>query len=156
MRITIVAVGKKMPAWINQGVEEYSRRTRTQLPFSIIEVASVKRNKTTSNNKILVTEANRIRQHVPAQAYKIALDEKGREFTTKKFSQRLDDWIQDGQDVAFIIGGADGLDPDLKTEANDTWSLSQMTLPHGLVRVLLAEQIYRAWSLLHNHPYHRE
>jgi 23S rRNA (pseudouridine1915-N3)-methyltransferase len=156
MQITIIAVGKKPPSWIDAGVQEFSKRISGDLSLRLIEVTPVKRSKTGNTTRLLATEAARIRAVVPKDNLIIALDENGKSFTTKTLSTRLSGWMQDGQDVAIVIGGADGLDPELLQTAGETWSLSRLTLPHALVRVVLAEQIYRAWSILKNHPYHRD
>jgi len=145
-----------MPAWVAAGFEEYSRRMPREMPLSLFELKPAMRNKSADTARWLQQEAERIRTALPRQALNVILDERGRSFTTRKLAEHLERWRNDGRDVAFVIGGADGLSPDLKSGADLLWSLSPLTLPHGLVRVLLAEQLYRASSMLFNHPYHRE
>jgi 23S rRNA (pseudouridine1915-N3)-methyltransferase len=106
--------------------------------------------------RLTEAEARRIRAALPAGSFKVVLDERGRGCTTRELSQRLESWQMEGRDVAFLIGGADGLAPGLSREADWLWSLSPLTLPHGLARVVVAEQLYRAWSITKNHPYHRD
>lgn len=156
MQITIVAVGKKMPPWIDQGAEEYTKRFPTDIKVKLVEVATVKRNKSTNKEKAIQKEATSIDKVIKKDHYRIALDERGTQCTTKAFSQKLETWLASGRGVVFIVGGADGLDPSLMDSADEVWSLSKLTLPHAMVRVLLLEQLYRAWSILNKHPYHRE
>ena len=124
--------------------------------ISLIEIKPEPRSSGKTAAQIMESEAQRIRAALPASALCIALDERGATPTTKQLSQQMQDWMQQGRDVAFVIGGADGLHESLKHRAQQLMALSALTLPHGMVRVLLAEQLYRAHSLLHNHPYHRE
>lgn len=156
MQITIVAVGKRMPQWIAQGVEEYLKRLPRELSVKLIEVAPGKRHKRSVREDILNKEAQRIKAAQPAGALSIALDETGKQHNSKMLAQKLEAWTQAGQDITFIIGGADGLDPALINQSTETWSLSNYTMPHALVRVFLVEQLYRAWTILTKHPYHRE
>ena len=145
-----------MPAWINAGFEEYAKRLSGDCRLTLTEIPAVKRSNANNSRIIRTKEAERIRQRLPGGNHIIALDEKGRQCTTQELSAALESWLAGGRDIGFIIGGADGLDETLIDEAGDRISLSKLTLPHGLVRVMLAEQIYRAWSMLKNHPYHRE
>ncbi|HLB30248.1 MAG TPA: 23S rRNA (pseudouridine(1915)-N(3))-methyltransferase RlmH [Gammaproteobacteria bacterium] len=156
MQISLVAVGRKAPAWINEGFESYRKRITTPCRLQLIEVESVRRTPALNTSKMLSLEADRIRAALPKGARVIALDERGREFSTRDLAGRIAEWANMGQDVACVIGGADGLEREFIAAADETWSLSCMTLPHALARVLLAEQIYRACSILMNHPYHRE
>lgn len=156
MLIDVIAVGRKMPAWINAGFEEYARRLSGDCRLKLTEIPAVKRSNANNPDIIRTKEAERIRQRIPKGNRTIALDEKGRQCTTRMLSDDLESWLAGGQDICCIIGGADGLDGTLIDEADGRLSLSKLTLPHGLVRVILAEQIYRAWSLLKNHPYHRD
>lgn len=156
MRISLVTVGRKAPAWINEGFESYRKRITTPCRLQLIEVEAVRRTPALNTPKLLSLEADRIRAALPKGICVIALDERGREFGTHDLAGRIANWARMGQDVACVIGGADGLDREFIKAANETWSLSRLTLPHALVRVLLAEQIYRACSILQNHPYHRE
>ena len=156
MKLLILAVGNKMPAWITEGFNEYTKRMPREATISLIEIKPEARNSGKTATQIMEAEAQRIRAALPNGALCIALDEHGTTPTTKQLSQQMQDWMQRGCDVAFIIGGADGLHESVKHLAQQLMALSAFTLPHGMVRVVLAEQLYRAHSLLHNHPYHRE
>lgn len=158
MKLRIVAVGHKMPAWINAGYAEYAQRMPREARVELIEIKPAAR--TGSGEKSiqqwLAVEADRIRAAVPARTRKVVLDERGKAFATADLARRIERWKQDGVDVAFVIGGADGTARALQQDADLLLSLSPLTLPHGLCRVMLAEQLYRAMSLLAGHPYHRE
>ena len=156
MKLFVVAVGHKMPDWITTGFKEYAKRMPREARIELIEIKPESR--TTGKNvaQIMAAEAQRILAALPQDALHIALDEQGAPLSTKQMAQQMQAWMGSGNDVAFIIGGADGLHESVKNSAQQLLALSAMTLPHGLVRVLLAEQLYRAHSLLHNHPYHRE
>lgn len=155
MRIYLVSVGQKMPGWVNEGYQEYAKRLPRECALQLIEVQPFKAGKSSSSDVVKQNEADRIRQSLPKNVHLVALHERGKRGDTVAFSQRLKQWLELGKDVAIVIGGADGLHPDFIAEAQEVISLSDMTFPHPLVRVIFAEQIYRAWSLLHNHPYHR-
>jgi 23S rRNA (pseudouridine1915-N3)-methyltransferase len=159
MRLLILAVGHKMPAWVSAGFEEYARRMSRSTPLQLVEIRPEPRGSGPTGpgqvERLLKAEAERLRAATPAGAVCVALDERGSALTTRGLSEAIESWRQQGVDVAFLIGGADGLDPRLKRSAQLMLSLSAMTLPHQLVRVILAEQLYRAASLLDNHPYHR-
>lgn len=155
MQLSVVSVGVRLPTWINQGVAEYQKRLPAELKVELKEVLPVKRSKTQSVAKVQKLEAERIESAIPAGSLMIVLDERGKSKSTQMLSEELKSWMQEGQSVCFIIGGADGINDDIKGRARQSWSLSAMTLPHGLARVLLMEQLYRAWSILNNHPYHR-
>ena len=158
MKFRIVAVGHKMPAWINSGFAEYAQRMPREARVELIEIKPAPR--AGSGEKLvqqwLATEAQRVRAALPARSRKVVLDERGKSFSTADLARRIERWKQEGDDVAFIIGGADGTARALQQDADLLLSLSPMTLPHGLCRVMLAEQLYRAVSLLAGHPYHRE
>lgn len=160
MRFIVCAVGHRMPAWVSAAFGDYARRLARETPVDLIEVRPAPRPaKIASAAQIarsITVEAGRIRAALPTGCTVVALDEKGQSFTSLEFARRLERWRREGRDVAFVIGGADGLDAELKRGASLLLSLSSLTLPHQLVRVLLAEQLYRGVSLLHNHPYHRE
>ena len=159
MKFLLCAVGHRMPAWVSAGFEDYARRMPREMPIELIEIRPEQRPPKASSAqsaRIMAAEAVRIRAALPPSCWLTALDERGRSFTTGQFARLIEDWRQDGRDVAFVVGGADGLDPVLKKSAGLLLSLSSFTLPHQLVRVLLAEQLYRGAALLHNHPYHRE
>jgi 23S rRNA (pseudouridine1915-N3)-methyltransferase len=158
MKFRVVAVGHKMPAWINAGFAEYAQRMPREARIELTEIKPAARaaGGEKSAQQWLALEAQRIRAALPARTFKVVLDERGKALTTADIARRIERWKQDGVDVAFIIGGADGTARALQQEADLLWSLSPLTLPHGLCRVLLAEQLYRAVSLLAGHPYHRE
>jgi 23S rRNA (pseudouridine1915-N3)-methyltransferase len=146
-----------MPAWVTAGFEEYAKRMPREMPVLLKELKPAQRNgRAADAGRWLQSEAGRINEAIPAGALRVVLDEHGRSFATRRLAEYLERWRGDGCDVAFIIGGADGLAPAIRESADLLWSLSPLTLPHGLVRVVLAEQMYRAASLLANHPYHRE
>jgi 23S rRNA (pseudouridine1915-N3)-methyltransferase len=155
MHIHLIAVGRKMPDWVQQGYDEYSKRLPAELKPKLHEIAPVVRNKSTDTGKAKLEEAARIQRVIPEQAHVICLDEHGASWNTVKLSKQLETWTHTMRHVALVIGGADGFDKDFLKQANQTWSLSPLTLPHGMVRVVLIEQLYRAWSLLKGHPYHR-
>ena len=156
MKLLILAVGHKMPSWITDGFNEYSKRMPREAKIELVEIKPEPRTTGKSVPQIMEAEAQRIRAALPNDVLRIVLDERGTHLTTKQLTQQMKDWLGGGRDVAFIIGGADGLHESIRSSANLLLALSAMVLPHGMVRVLLAEQLYRAHSLLHNHPYHRE
>ena len=156
MKLYVIAVGNKMPEWITSGFNEYTKRMPREARIELIELKPESRTSGKTTTQIMEAEAQRILAALPQNTLRIALDEHGATPTTKQLSQQMQHWLGDGRDVAFIIGGADGLHESVKQAAQQLMALSAFTLPHGMVRVLLAEQLYRAHSLLHNHPYHRE
>ncbi len=156
MQLKMLCVGQKMPAWINTGFDEYAPRLSGQCRLVLKEVVPAKRTKAGFAVKYMEEEAVRIEEALVGNPIRVVLDEHGDVIDTKALSKRLDGWLQSGRDVVFVVGGPDGLAPSVKAKADWTWSLTPLTLPHPLVRVVLAEQLYRAWSLLNNHPYHRE
>lgn len=158
MKLRIVAVGHKMPAWINAGYKEYAQRMPHEARIELTEIKPAVRAGTgeKATRQWLELEAQRISAALPTRTHKVVLDERGKSLTTLELARRIERWKQDGDNVAFIIGGADGTASTLQEEAGLLLSLSPLTLPHGLCRVILAEQLYRAISLLAGHPYHRE
>ncbi len=155
MKLSIVAVGHKMPAWIQTGVEEYVKRMPPEARIDLIELKPEDRASKTVG-KVLAAEALRIDAAVPPHAERIVLDERGTMVKTMELAGWLRGWMAEGISPCFMIGSADGLADDIKKHARRTIALSGCTLPHGLVRIMLVEQLYRAWSLTQNHPYHRE
>lgn len=155
MRLAILAVGHKQPDWVNDGCAEYLKRMPRELPASVTEIKPEPRGSKT-REQLLAAEKARIREALPNSPRLVVLDEKGDDLTTLKLAKRLEAWMQDGRDVALLIGGADGLDEEFKQQADDRLRLSSLTLPHGMARLLLCEQLYRAVSVTRNHPYHRE
>jgi len=156
MKLLVVAVGTRMPGWVDAGFDEYARRMPRDARLGLTEVKPESRGAGRAVGRLLEAEEKRILAAVPAGCLRIALDERGSLFATTELARRLERWRHAGSDLAFIIGGPDGLAETLKRGAALNWSLTPLTLPHGLARVLLAEQLYRAVSILHNHPYHRE
>ena len=156
MRLIIAAVGQKPPAWAEAGYEEFARRFPPELRLELKTVKAEPRTAGKTPAQMMQAEAKRLEAALPAGVRRVILDERGTRWTTRQLTDRLDFWQGDGRDVAFLIGGPDGLDPDLKATADETCRLSDLTLPHAFVRVLLAEALYRAWSLSVGHPYHRE
>ncbi len=155
MQLVIAAVGHKMPAWIDTGFQEYAKRMPPECRIILKEIKPVERSGSRTAETVMAQEREKIEAALPKGARVIALDERGRDWTSMQLSQQLVQWQQDGRDVVFVIGGADGLDPGFKAGADTLIRISSMTLPHGMVRVMLAEQLYRAWSITQNHPYHR-
>jgi len=155
VKLTLLSVGDKLPAWANTAVAEYLKRMPREARVELVEIKPEKR-AGQSADSIKASEAARLLEKLPSGARLVALDEHGREASTRELADRMARWMADGRDVALIIGGADGLAAGLLEKAEDKLSLSRLTLPHALARVLLAEQLYRAVSLLNNHPYHRE
>lgn len=156
MRVTILSVGHKMPAWIQEGFREYTRRMPPEIRVELTELKPEERGGGRDTAKAIAGEGERMLAALPAGSTLLALDERGRSVSTQGLSVMLSEWMRDGSQPAFAIGGADGLAESVKSRADKLLSLSALTLPHGLVRVLLAEQLYRAWSILARHPYHRE
>lgn len=156
MKLCIVSVGHKMPEWIAAGFNEYAKRMPRESQIVLMEIKPEPRTTGKTTAQIMEAEAQRILAALPQNCLRIALDEHGMQPTTKQFAAQMQGWMREGGDVAFIIGGADGLHESVKLAAQQLLALSALTLPHAFVRVLLAEQLYRAYSLLHNHPYHRE
>jgi 23S rRNA (pseudouridine1915-N3)-methyltransferase len=158
LKLLVLAVGHRMPAWVDAGFEEYARRMPRESPLKLTEIRAEPRAEQEMGNtdRAIEAEARRISAAVPKAALKVVLDERGRTCTTRELADRMAAWQMDGRDVAFIIGGADGISPAIKRDAEVMWSLTPLTLPHGLVRIVVAEQLYRAHTILKNHPYHRE
>ena len=144
-----------MPSWIEAGFQEYAKRMPPECRLVLKEIKPIERSSGKNAETVMAQERTRIEAALPKGGRVIALDEHGAHMTTVQLSQQLSIWQQQGGDVSFVIGGADGLDAEFKKNADLLLRLSNMTLPHGLVRVILAEQLYRAWSILRNHPYHR-
>lgn len=155
MKLTLLAVGDKMPAWAEAATAEYLKRLPREARMSLVTVKPEKR-ASQSSDTLKAAEAARLMDKIPAGSRLVALDEHGRQVSTRELADLLTRWLEDGKDTVLVIGGADGLSAELLKRAESKLALSRLTLPHALARVLLVEQIYRAVSLLHNHPYHRE
>ncbi len=145
-----------MPAWVNEGVAEYLKRFPAECSLQVREIEPARRTKSGSVEHYKKEEAERLLAAVPKGANIISLDEHGKSPDSPGLSKWMENWLQDGREVALLVGGADGLDSRCLEASSLQWSLSPLTLPHALVRVMVAEQLYRAWSILKNHPYHRE
>ena len=145
-----------MPDWVRAGFEEYQRRLPPQLRLELVELQLGKRTRSANPAHAILEEGERTLAAISGDDRLVALDERGRALSTRHLSTRIDRWMHEGRDLAIAIGGPDGLAPEVKARAEELWSLSAMTLPHGLVRVVVAEQLYRAWSLISGHPYHRD
>ena len=155
MRLRVIAVGTKMPAWVEQGVKEYQKRLPPELKLEIKELPLGKRGKGADIQRAIQSEGQQMLAAIGKGDTVIALDVLGKPWNTEKLAQELLDWQQLGNNVSLLIGGPDGLAPECLAAAHKKWSLSALTMPHPLVRILLTEQLYRAWTINSNHPYHR-
>lgn len=156
MRITILAVGTRMPRWVVEGVDAYQKRLPPHIKLEIEEVPPGSRSARGAAASAMRKEAEALLKRAARAERVIALDERGKEWTSVELGRRMSEWQENASSVALMIGGPDGLADDCRQRAHETWSLSRLTLPHGLVRVVVAEQIYRAWTILQGHPYHRD
>ena len=156
MHIRLIAVGDRQPAWVDEAFSAYAARFPRDWKFRLEVLPTARRTKSDKSNRARDDEVGQILAKTRTDEFVVLLDERGRQFTSPELADRLLAWQQDGRDLCFIIGGPDGVTADCRARADITWSLSRMTLPHGLARVLFAEQMYRAWSLQSGHPYHRE
>ncbi len=156
MRIKILAVGQKPPNWVRLATDEYLGRFPADTNIQLLEVKPAIRSSSGSPQQWMQQEARLIEQLSPERHHLVILDERGEDLTTRQLAQRLERWRTTGLPITIVIGGADGIAPELKSKADETVRLSSLTLPHAMVRVLLLEQLFRAWSILNNHPYHRD
>ena len=156
MRLLLASVGQKPPAWAEAAYDDFAKRFPPELRLELKAVKAEPRTSGKTAAQLMAAEAQRLEAVVPKGARRVVLDERGTRLTTLQLADRLRFWLGDGRDVALLVGGPDGLDPALKATADETLRLSDLTLPHAFVRVLLAEALYRAWSVMANHPYHRE
>jgi 23S rRNA (pseudouridine1915-N3)-methyltransferase len=156
MRIRVIAVGSRSPSWVRENCEDYAARLRARLKLSVIEIPPGKRGAERSAARALGIEATRLLCALQPKEFVVALDEHGEELTTRELASWLETRMRSGRDLAFLLGGADGLAKDVRARADFKLALSRLTLPHMFARVLLVEQLYRATSLLDHHPYHRE
>lgn len=155
MQIHMLAIGKKMPGWIESGFKEYQRRLKATMPLNLIELATTRKSNSQDNKTVIREEGEKLLAAIPDGSWVIVLDEHGKQWDSKGLAVQLEKWAGHSSHITLMIGGADGLDKACLDRADQTWSLSPLTLPHAMVRVVVAEQIYRAWSLNNNHPYHR-
>ncbi|WP_029408152.1 23S rRNA (pseudouridine(1915)-N(3))-methyltransferase RlmH [Thiomicrorhabdus sp. Milos-T2] len=156
MVIHFITVGQKMPKWVQEGYAEYAKRLPKSCSIKLVELPMAQRGKTGSADKYKAEEAKKILAAIPKGSQLIVLDEHGQQVSTKGLAEKLEDWLASGQDIALVVGGPDGLEQSLIQQAKWKWGLSKLTMPHPMVRILVAEQIYRAYSVINNHPYHRE
>jgi 23S rRNA (pseudouridine1915-N3)-methyltransferase len=155
MQIHLIAVGTRMPGWVSDGYSEYARRLPRECSLKLTEIPLAQRSKSQPVSRAIKDEGKRMQAAIGTSHRVIALDVKGRGWSTGQLAGHLKDWMQDGRDISLLVGGPDGLAENCLQAAAQRWSLSPLTLPHPLVRVILAEQLYRAWSLNAGHPYHR-
>ena len=144
-----------MPGWVQQGYDEYAKRLPRECELVLKEIAPGKRGKNSDVVRIVKEEGERMIAAIPQSAFIVALDIPGKQWTTPELAQGMQRWLDSGQQIALLVGGPEGLADSAKQLAHESWSLSRLTFPHPLVRIMVAEQLYRAWSILHNHPYHR-
>lgn len=156
MNLILIAVGTRMPAWVDDAFAEYQKRMPRETALRLLTVKPEKREGGKTAAQAMAAEAQRIAAALPKTCLRVVLDERGQQVSSTALAERMQAWMAGGRDVALIVGGADGLATAIKDEADWAWSLSALTLPHGLVRVLVAEQLYRAVTILQGHPYHRE
>ncbi len=155
MKIRLLAVGNKMPAWVEQGYQEYARRLPRDCSLELVEISPGHRGKNANTDKAMQQEADALKKAIRPGEHVVALAVEGKPWSTERLSEELEGWRNQGGDVALLVGGPDGMTDDVLRLAKQRWSLSLLTLPHPLVRVLLSEQIYRAWTILQGHPYHK-
>ena len=156
MHIRLIAVGERQPGWVDEAYGSYTVRFPPQWKFRTDVISAARRNPKVSSAQAIGAEGELIVGKIARGDQVVLLDERGRQLTSKALSVRLSGWQSDGRDLVFVIGGPDGVSDACRDRADFVWSLSELTLPHGLARVLFAEQLYRAWSLASGHPYHRE
>ena len=155
MRIRLITVGSKMPGWVEEGYEEYSRRLGADLKLELVEIPLNRRSKGADVNRLQEKEANQMLAAVGQSDLVVTMEIKGKAWSTEQLSDKMGEWMHSGRNVSLLVGGPEGLHPSCMAQADLRWSLSPLTLPHPLVRVVVAEQVYRAWSILKNHPYHK-
>ncbi len=155
MHIHLIAVGQRMPKWVQAGYSEYADRMPPECRLHLIEIPALKRTRNADLARITEQEGQRILDAIPSDCHVISLEINGASWDTLKLSKQMDSWLHSGRDIALLVGGPEGLSDACRHRADLHWSLSPLTLPHPLVRIVLAEQIYRAWTVLKNHPYHR-
>jgi 23S rRNA (pseudouridine1915-N3)-methyltransferase len=155
MRIRVIAIGTKMPSWVNEGISDYSKRLPREWSFEFVELPLGPRAKNQDSAKAIAKEGEQMLAAIGEREHVVALDVKGKPWSTEQLSQQMSQWQFQGDNITLLIGGPDGLAAPCLQRAQQRWSLSALTLPHPLVRVLLTEQLYRAWTILQNHPYHK-
>ena len=156
MQLLVAAIGQRMPAWVNDAWGEYAKRFPRGMTLDLQELPLARRSRNMAVERLRAQEGDALLAAVPRNYRVIALDERGKEWSTAELADRLKSWMQEEHGVGFLVGGPDGLPQSCRDKADDVWSLSRLTLPHPMVRALLAEQLYRAWTITQNHPYHRD
>ena len=155
MQLLVAAVGQRMPGWVTEAWNEYARRMPPGLVLSLREISLSRRTKNADTKRLTAKESKALYDAMPNRGRVIALDVRGQTWSTEKLAEQLEQWMAGGRDVGFMIGGPEGIDTAIMQKADERWSLGPLTLPHPLVRIVLAEQLYRAWTITQNHPYHR-
>jgi 23S rRNA (pseudouridine1915-N3)-methyltransferase len=155
LKITLITMGNKMPTWVNDASQEFIKRLQDQVQFNLIEIPLTKRSKTSDLSRIIEKETQLMRAAIPPQARLIALDKSGHSFSSEQLANRLEQLQQVSSHLCFTIGGPEGFSSTLLAQAHEKWSLSTLTFPHTIARIVLIETLYRAWSILHHHPYHK-
>ncbi len=156
VKLNLIAVGIHMPTWVAEGFAEYQKRLTKECKLNLITITPSQRTKNSNIQQLVAAEEKKILAAIPKQSQKIALDVQGTMWSTKQLAENLQQWQLNSQNISFLIGGPDGLGTECLSSAKHIWSLSPLTLPHMLVRIIVAEQLYRAWSFLKGHPYHRD
>lgn len=155
MRMTVIAASGRQPGWVDEGFRTYAKRLRGSCTLDLVEIALGRRGPGMPLERAVAAEGERMLARLPRAALAVALDERGEQWSTADLAARLGAWLGFGRPVAFLIGGPDGLDPACRRRADEQWGISRLTLPHGLARIAVAEALYRAWTVLEGHPYHR-
>ena len=155
LRLSLLTASNRQPDWVDDGAADYAKRLRGRCTLEIKTVPLARRTSSTPIERAIADEGERLLAAIPAGAHVVALDERGKPWSTKDLAAKLDGWMRTGAPVCLLIGGPDGLSPACTKGAHERWSLSPLTLPHGLAKIIAAEALYRAWSLLEHHPYHR-
>lgn len=156
LHIHLIAIGTHMPKWVQDGYHDYAKRLVNDCQLHLHEIPASKRSKDTNIDRVLQQESEKMLATIPKNSKVIALDVQGKQWDTPLLAKQLQQWQLDGRSISLLIGGPEGLAPNCYAKAEQRWSLSKLTLPHPLVRVMVAEQLYRAWTILHGHPYHRD
>ena len=155
MQIHLISVGNRMPTWVKAGYDEYAKRLPRECELTLKEIPLAPRSKNCDVARLIKEEGDKLEAAIPPSAHRVALDVVGQAWTTPQLALNLKRWLGTGKPVALLIGGPDGLAGTVKARVAESWSLSALTFPHPLVRIVVAEQLYRAWTILQNHPYHR-
>lgn len=155
MRIYLIAVGERMPSWVTEGYQEYAKRLPSECSLKLLEIPAGKRGKGADLARLTLQEGEKVLAAIPKGAMVLALEVEGSPWKTEQLAHEMEEWLQSGRDIALLVGGPEGLAESCRKRADKLWSLSPLTLPHPLVRIVVAEQLYRAWSVIKGHPYHR-